>query len=137
MLKTACACAKLRRSARIVSAIYDEALAPIGFSVAQYSLLRMLERTGPSKLSDFAAATGHDRTTLNRTLRPLEEAGLVASGAGKDARSRVMSVTKAGHEVIARGQAHWEEAQARIAQKLGGSQDALFAMLDRLEELRA
>jgi DNA-binding MarR family transcriptional regulator len=136
MLPTVCACNKLRRSARIVSAVYDEALKPIGLSVAQYSLLRMLQRAGPSKLSDFAAATGYDRTTLNRTLRPLEEAGLVASGAGKDLRSRVMRVTEAGEAMAVKGQPHWEEAQARIAEKLGGSRDALFALLDRLEELR-
>src|SRR3546814_17427421 len=88
MLSTVCACNKLRRSTRIVSALYDEALAPSGLTVAQFSLLRMLQRAGPSSLSDFAAARCYDRTTLNRTPGTLEEKGLIPSEPGKDRRSR-------------------------------------------------
>lgn len=137
MLSTLCACAKLRRSARIVSAVYDEALAPVGLSVAQYSLLRMLQRAGPSSLTAFAAATAYDRTTLNRTLKPLEAAGLVESAPGKDPRARIMQVTAAGREKARSGQAHWESAQQRIDEQLGqGGQQALFALLDKVEALK-
>lgn len=137
MLPTACACAKLRRSARIVSAVYDEALAPVGLSVAQYSLLRLLQRAGPSSLTAFGAATAYDRTTLNRTLKPLEAAGLVESAPGKDPRARIVQVTAAGREKAIEGQPHWEAAQKKIDSRLGsGGQEALFALLDRVEGLR-
>lgn len=137
MLSTVCACAKLRRSARIVSALYDEALAPCGLSVAQFSLLRLLQRAGPSTLTQFAEATGHDRTTLNRTLKPLEEAGLVVSSPSKDKRARTVSVTNEARDVMRRGQPHWEAAQKRIEDQLGPDHSALFTILDRIEELRA
>jgi DNA-binding MarR family transcriptional regulator len=137
MLDTVCACAKLRRSARIVSSVYDEALAHAGFTVAQFSLLRMLQRAGPSSLTEFGAATGYDRTTLNRTLRPLEEAGYVRSEGGKDQRARIVSVTAKGKAAARRGQPYWEEAQKRIEEKLGADYAALFSMLDKVEELRA
>ena len=137
MLPTVCACAKLRRSARIVSALYDAALEPCGLSVAQFSLLRMLQRSGPSSLTQFAEAAGYDRTTLNRTLKPLEAAGLVASSPSKDKRTRIVDVTDAGKAAMRRGQPRWEEAQQRIEEKLGADHGALFALLDRIEELRA
>ena len=137
MLQTVCACAKLRRSARIVSALYDEALAPCGLSVAQFSLLRLLQRAGPSTLTQFAEATGYDRTTLNRTLKPLEAAGLVASSASADKRTRIVSVTDEAKAVMRRGQPYWEAAQKRIEDKLGADHAALFQILDRIEELRA
>ena len=137
MLPTVCACAKLRRSARIVSALYDAALEPCGLSVAQFSLLRMLQRSGPSSLTRFAEAAGYDRTTLNRTLKPLEAAGLVAPSPSKDKRTRIVGVTDAGKAAMRRGQPHWEEAQQRIEEKLGADHGALFALLDRVEELRA
>lgn len=136
MLTTVCACAKLRRSARIVSAVYDEALAPAGLTVAQFSLLRMLERRGPCSLTAFGEATGHDRTTLNRTLKPLEERGLVVSKPGKDQRQRVVGVTDAGRRSMQLAHPHWERAQARVEEKLGPDHSALFAILDRIEELR-
>ena len=137
MLPTVCACNKLRRSARIVSALYDEALAPSGLSVAQFSLLRMLQRAGPSTLTQFGAATGYDRTTLNRTLGALEAAGLVRSCGGEDRRARVVCVTDKGKAAMRRAQPRWEEVQARIEATLGADHAALFAILDKVEELRA
>lgn len=136
MLDTACACNKLRRSARIVTALYDDALAPAGLSVAQFSLLRMLQRAGPCSLSAFATATGHDRTTLNRTLRPLEEAGLIVSSPGKDQRARIVEITPKAREVMRRAQPRWQEAEARIDAALGMDRAALFTILDRVEGLR-
>ncbi|WP_129790652.1 MarR family winged helix-turn-helix transcriptional regulator [Sphingosinicella sp. CPCC 101087] len=138
MLGTICVCAKLRRSARIVSALYDEALAPSGLSVAQFSLLRMLQRAGPCSLTELAAATGHDRTTLNRTLKPLEAAGLVdSSPCGEDQRARIVQVTHKARAAMRAAQPHWEAAQTRIRNALGPDHDRLFASLDRIEELRA
>lgn len=137
MLSTVCACNKLRRSARIVSAIYDEALEPSGLSVAQFSLLRMLQRAGPSSLSAFAGATGYDRTTLNRTLGALEERGLVRSGTGQDRRSRVVEITAEARVAMRRAQPCWEEAQARVEGALGSDHARLFTLLDRIEEMRA
>jgi DNA-binding MarR family transcriptional regulator len=138
MLDTVCACAKLRRSARIVSALYDEALAPSGLSVAQFSLLRMLQRAGPCSLTALAAATGHDRTTLNRTLRPLESAGFVASSSATDQRARIVAVTGKAKAAMRSAQPLWEEAQNRIEAALGpDDHQALFSILDRVEGLRA
>lgn len=137
MLDTVCACTKLRRSARIVSSLYDEALAPAGFTVAQFSLLRMLQRAGPCSLTQLAAATGHDRTTLNRTLRPLEEAGMIASQPGEDQRARIVAVTDEARAAMRRAQPRWEEAERKMNETLGPDRAALFSVLDRVEELRA
>jgi DNA-binding MarR family transcriptional regulator len=136
MLPTLCACSKLRRSARVISALYDEALAPSGLSVAQFSLLRMLQKAGPSSLTAFAEATGYDRTTLNRTLKPLEQAGLVRSESGKDRRARIVAITDEAKASMRRAQPHWEIVQKKIADTLGSDEARLFALLDRIEELR-
>lgn len=137
MLDTHCACNKLRRSARILGAVYDEALAATGLTVAQFSLLRMLERAGPCSLTAFGEATGYDRTTLNRTLAPLEKAGFVACSCGDDKRARIVEITPAARAVMKRGVPLWEAAQARVEAALGGERNALFALLDRIEGLRA
>jgi len=136
MLETHCACNKLRRSARILGGVYDEALAPLGLSVAQFSLLRMLERAGPCSLTAFGEATGYDRTTLNRTLAPLEKAGFVACCCGDDKRARIVEITPAARAVLKKGQPLWAQAQAKVDVALGGERGALFALLDRVEALR-
>ncbi len=136
MLPTACACSKLRRSARIVSALYDEALAPSGLTVAQFALLRTLERTGPCSLTALAEASGLDRTTLNRNLRPLEEADMVASASGTDQRARIVQVTDVARAAMRTAAPHWRDAQARVEAVLGGDRETLFHILDRVEALR-
>lgn len=137
MLETHCACNKLRRSARIVAGIYDAALAPAGFTVAQFSLLRMLQRAGPCSLTAFGEATGYDRTTLNRTLAPLEAAGFVACSTGADKRARIVEITPAARAAMRKAQPLWEAAQAKVESALGPDRDTLFAILDRVEGLRA
>jgi len=137
MLPTSCACSKLRRSARIVSAIYDEALAPSGLSVAQFALLRMLERAGPCSLSALAEASALDRTTLNRNLRPLQESGLVVSAdCTEDQRARIVQLSDDGRAAIRGAEPHWRAAQARIDAALGSERETLFRILDRVEALR-
>jgi DNA-binding MarR family transcriptional regulator len=137
MLDTQCACNKLRRSARVITALYDEEMAGTGFTVAQFSLLRTLQRAGPCSLSAFAEATGHDRTTLNRTLRPLEQAGFITSCAGKDQRARIVCITDAARTAMRAAQPAWLAAQAKVDAALGADRASLFAILDRVEGLRA
>ena len=136
MLDTVCACNKLRRSARVITAIYDETMAPSDLTVSQFSLLRMLQRAGPCSLTEFAHATGHDRTTLNRTLKPLEEAGYIASTPGKDQRARIVMITDEARQAMRAAQPYWEEAQTRVDAALGGDREALFSILDRVESLK-
>lgn len=136
MLDTACACTKLRRSARIVSGLYDEALAPSRLTVAQFALLRNLKRAGPCSLTAFGDATGYDRTTLNRTLRPLEDAGYVASVPGADRRARLVAITAEADAAIRAAEPYWRAAQTRIDDALGPDRAVLFSVLDRVEALR-
>jgi DNA-binding MarR family transcriptional regulator len=137
MLPVACTCSRLRRAARIAGALYDEALAPAGITTAQFALLRMLGRVGPASLTALGEATGHDRTTLNRTLKPIEDAGLIQSGTGKDARKRIVKLSDAGFDKLEAAIPLWEAAQSVFRRKMGPDIDLLHELLDRIQEFRA
>lgn len=126
-----CVCTRLRRAARAANTLYDAALAPAGLTTPQFALLRTLARTGACSLTTFGNATGHDRTTLNRTIGALEREGLVQSGAGSDKRQRLISLTDAGRAAIDRASPLWEQAQADMAAQI--DTQALFVLLDRVE----
>lgn len=130
-MSSPCVCTRLRRAARAANTLYDAALAPSGLTTPQFALLRTLARTGACSLTAFGAATGHDRTTLNRTVGALEREGLVQSCAGTDKRQRMVSLTDTGRAAIDRATPLWERAQAEMAQRI--DTDALFALLDRVE----
>jgi DNA-binding MarR family transcriptional regulator len=136
MLATACACAKLRRASRLVTRLFDEALAAANLKVTQFSLLRSIERAGAASLSELADVTGFDRTTLTRDLQRLEAEGLVAFGAGADRRARRVAVTARGRAALRRALPHWKRAQERFERELGAKRHhALFALLDEVEAI--
>lgn len=137
MLSTVCACTKLRRSARAVTAFYDAALDGSGLTTPQFSLLRMLARSGPCSLTRFAEYTGHDRTTISRTVGVLRDLGLVEPAEGKDRRATTIALAPAGRAAIAQSEAAWEAAEARVDALLGEDRHTLFALLDRIEDIAA
>jgi DNA-binding MarR family transcriptional regulator len=121
----ACNCSALRQAARRVTRLYDDALAPTGLGVNQYSILIRLRRVGPSTIQDLARLLVMDRSTLGHLLRPLEKRGLVRLQVSEqDGRSRVIALTPAGRAVVARGRPLWATAQQRFARAFG-QKDAL------------
>ncbi len=58
-----CYCIQLRRAASRVTEQYDAALAPVGLTVGQYSLLAHLERLEPVSVSVLAEEMELERTT--------------------------------------------------------------------------
>ena len=73
-----CACTTLRKAARAVGRVYDEALAGKGMTTAQFAILRHVWRGGSVPLSRLADSLVMDRTSLYRALAPVEAKGWVA-----------------------------------------------------------
>ncbi|MGE8505553.1 MAG: MarR family winged helix-turn-helix transcriptional regulator [Pseudomonas sp.] len=133
MLPTSCLCTQLRRASRGVTRLYDDALAAVGLGVAQFSLLRHVQRLGQPSISVLAEAMGLDRSTLGRNLRVLEEQRLLQLGEGRDLRAREVRLTEAGLQRIEQGLPLWEQAQRELNAQLGEERRAELMKL--LEEL--
>ena len=132
----ACACGRLRRATRALTQLYDDAMAPAGLRVTQYSLLSTLARDGPLTISDLATRQLLDRTALSRNLDPLFERGLVAITPGRDARTREVALTRAGHAALRAAKRYWGQAQKEVAKRLGPAKlEALISTLAELEAL--
>ena len=132
----ACACGRLRRAARALTQLYDDAMAPAGLRVTQFSLLRTLSRAGSMRISELAAAQLLDRTALSRNLDPLVDRGLVKVAPGDDARTRQVALTRAGKSALHAAMPYWESAQKQVARQLGGAKlDVLIATLRDIEAL--
>jgi DNA-binding MarR family transcriptional regulator len=132
----ACACGRLRRAARALTQLYDDAMAPSGLRVTQFSLLRTLARRGPLRISALAEEALLDRTALSRNLDPLVARKLVAIAPGRDARSRDVTLTPSGTAALKSAGPHWKRAQAAVARRLGASRlEALIQVLEDVEAL--
>ena len=131
-----CNLAALRRAMRRVNILYDEALAPCGLRITQFSLLSNIERMASPAVSQLAEELVMDRSALAHTLKPLERDGLVAVAADpNDRRVKRISLTDAGRARKAQGAALWRAAQDRFEAALGAKQaKAMRALMDTLAD---
>lgn len=123
-MKTTCYCAAVRIAARKTTALYDSILGPAGVTLAQYSLLRRIERAGTVSLTKLGKLAELDRSTVGRNVKALEELRLVRLGPAKDHREAAVRLTPAGNETLRRAAPLWEEAQRRIEAALGAAEAA-------------
>lgn len=135
-LTTPCVCFRVRKASRALTRVYDEALAPTGLTVTQFSILRNAVRIGRPTLNQLAEATGHERSGLWRTLQPLVREGLMTLAPDKGQRADRVEVTDAGRKAVASGVPLWEASQARVRARLGAENEAaLIRMLGAVERL--
>ena len=131
-----CVCARLRRASRAVTQLYDDALAPAGLRVTQFSLLRMLEQHGAMTISTLASTLLLDRTAVSRNLDPLIARKLVSVVPGSDARTREVTITASGRQATEAAAPHWTKAQVDVASRIGTQRlTALVGLLEYLETL--
>ena len=131
-----CHCLNVRRASRAVTQFYEKVLEPSGLKVTQYTLLRNLERVESVSISVLAKTMRIDRTTLNRNMKPLMNAGLIMVNSGKDSRSRLVRITEAGKAALVCAWALWGEAQVTLEEYLGVAELASFEKsLSKLEAL--
>src|SRR6266704_2168435 len=94
-----CNCLAVRQAARRITQFYDQYLAPAGLRTTQFAILAKLKRLGPMTINALANELVMDRTTLGRTMLPLERDGLIRIEDGKlDRRSKELHLTRAGAE---------------------------------------
>jgi len=113
-----CACTTLRKASRAVSRVYDAALAPLGLTSVQFSILRNVQRAGEVPLSRLAERLVMDRTSLYRTLAPMQRAGWVDVAAA-GGRAKQVSLTAAGRKLAGAAASRWEAAQRTVVEAFG------------------
>ena len=129
----ACAVHNLRRAARMVTGLFDEALAPSGLKATQLDVLITVWRSEGLTLSRIARRLAMDRTTLARNLEVLRRRGLITIAPASDHRARRIDLTVEGRDVLEAALPLWEQAQVSVVTTLGGSRWA--GMLADLEAM--
>jgi DNA-binding MarR family transcriptional regulator len=128
-MTSTCYCVVARTAARKTTALYDALLEPAGVTLAQFSLLRKIDRAGTASLTKLGQLTELDRSTIGRNVKALERLQLVRAALAKDQREAAVQLTPAGKRALKIGAPLWEEAQRRVETALG---DAGVAQLQTL-----
>ena len=109
-----CVCLKVRTAARAVTRVYDDALRPVGLRATQLSVLVAVAFGEAVSIVSLSRLLGMDRSTLTRNLRPLEDKGLVALGPEGHHRSRTLSTTARGDQLLRQALPLWQKTQHKL-----------------------
>jgi DNA-binding MarR family transcriptional regulator len=119
---TACYCTSLRRATRKITELYDAALEPAGINVAQFGLLRRLDRScaTPLSIQELAERSELERSTVARNVRVLEKHGFVKlGGSNEDRRLSTVLLSGKGLDALEQGDPLWQNAQQQVEEMLG------------------
>ena len=130
-----CNCHAFRRATRRITQLYDRVLAPSGLRATQFVLMVEIEKLGPIALTSLANVMVMNRATLGHNIRPLQADGYVTLSVGKDRRSRDVSVTASGRQILAEARPLWQRAQSMFEGDIGAEKaEVLRAELNRIAE---
>jgi len=119
MVVLPCACANLRRAARLVTQRYEHQLQPTGLKATQFTLLQALTLARNISQGKLGDVLGLDSTTLTRTLALLRSKGWVQAKAGEDRREVRLSLTGKGKRKYRSALPYWQSAQRQLRSVLG------------------
>lgn len=133
----ACTHAALRRAARQLGNLYDQAVSPTGLKATQLGLLAQVDRLGGEggpTLQALAERLAIGISSLTYALRPLVRDGLVELHQDPhDKRTKHASLTALGAKRLAQGTELWARANRRTDVVLGqGSASTLRTLADRV-----
>ena len=119
LVRDTCLCLHAQRAARALARRFDDAFRPVGLTSGQFSLLMSLNRPAPAGMASVAKLLAMDRTTLTAALKPLERRGLVKSVPDpEDRRARLLALTPAGSQLLARAAPIWSAVHREIEHQL-------------------
>jgi DNA-binding MarR family transcriptional regulator len=126
----------IRRAQQIAVALFLEETGPFDVTPPQYAALVAIAHYPGLDQRSLANAIAIDRSTIGDLVTRLEMRGLVARTPGDDRRTKSLTITPTGHELIERIAPHVARAQERILFGLGPSERQTFlAMLSRLVDI--
>lgn len=132
-----CNCSALRKAARRISKIYDDALDAYGIKIGQRSILEHIAQAGAPTISELADLMVMDRTAITRALQPLERNGWVKTLVNRqDRRLRHVSLTNAGQAKLTETFQVWRGSQDKFERVFGkGVSAELRDALNRIAAL--
>jgi DNA-binding MarR family transcriptional regulator len=118
-----------RLLSRTITAIYDKNLRPLGITASQIELLDAIDHSQPATRAELARIRHREKSTLTRNLRAILSAGWAEEvRENADGRSRPISLTAQGRELLLNAQPLWSAARFEAEAWLG--QDATVAIVN-------
>ena len=109
-----CLALNLKRTARVVSAVYEDAVRPSGVRSTQFSILATIAVNPQVSIAQLADWIDADRTTVQRSIGILERQKWILVQNAASGNVRRLSLTSEGQKKLAEAYRLWDRAQRRM-----------------------
>lgn len=131
-----CLAMRSRLIGRTITAIYDDALRPVGVTAGQLNVLAVIIRRGPVSPGEVASYLNIEKSTMSRNVDRMKRNGWVWVRTGESARSKELEITDSGRRIFAEAEPLWRDAQDRAREVLGsGGAEAVHQIADSIRKL--
>jgi DNA-binding MarR family transcriptional regulator len=109
----------VRKLNRMVTAIYDGALAGAGLKTSQFTVLVAVTNRQKARPGELTKLLRMDESTLSRNVERMCAKGWLRLKADYDRRSHLIEVTDKGKALLRTSLAAWRQAQENVTRQLG------------------
>lgn len=128
-----CASLNFRRTSRIVTRMYDTAMQESGVRSTQFAILVGIAKLQPVAMGNLAKVLMLDSSTLTRSLRLLENEGMIEISTRDAMRQRFLKLTHSGQKALQRSLPLWRAVHARFVAAVGA--DYWLKLRNELESI--
>lgn len=123
-----------RLLSRVITGVYDEALAELRLTVSQFSALHAIANREGTRPAELAKLLAMDESTVSRNVARMRARGWLHLEPGDaDRRSHQIKITEKGITLLRRSYPAWQKAEDQLTELLGQEKvAALTSIVDRL-----
>ena len=110
---------RVRLLSRVITGIYDDALAPVKLKGSQFNLLDVLSRRGPILTVELNRLTKMDKSTASRNLERLRRRGWLSLSTTPGTKGQSVSISPRGLKILRAAYPLWLKAQNEAMRRLG------------------
>jgi DNA-binding MarR family transcriptional regulator len=134
-VESVCVGGCVRKLNRMVTAIYDGALAGAGLKTSQFGVLVAVANRKKARPAELTKLLQMDESTLSRNVERMCAKGWLRLERNEDRRSHLIEVTDKGQALLHKCLPAWRQAQADVGRRLGA--DNVAALRAALHKLSA
>ena len=124
-----CLAVRVRLLNRTITAIYDEALRPLGLTAGQLNILVVVTKRGPMSPGEVARRLNMEKSTVSRNIQRMVKNGWLTVTESGSGRRQELALTRRGKTLLEKSVPAWEEAQTRARAVLGrGGADSIHSV---------
>jgi DNA-binding MarR family transcriptional regulator len=114
-----CLSVRVRLLSRTITAIYDDALRPLGLTAGQLNVLVVIAKRGPISPGEIARRLNMEKSTVSRNLARMRDNDWITVTAGESGHKQRLTLNRRGKALLERSLPAWEEAQSQTRAVLG------------------